>query len=174
MVVIVHHHAALVEHGVDAAVAADGQALARPHLAVQRDGGLLARGDGVDGELGPGARVAAHEHVGFARLVRQAVGLRRAVAVEVLAQAHEQVAPQDGLSDGDEHAVGLDRDGLFLVVPRREPAVPVEHGRALFELYCLDPAVLYDDALRAPAVVDFDAFLAGLLYLVGRGGHLLL
>ena len=60
---------------------------------------------------------------------------------------------------------------VVLVILRSKPAIRVKHRGAFLELHARDLAVLDDDALRAPAVVDRDAFLRRLLDLVGGGRH---
>ena len=64
---------ALVQLGIHAAVAADRQALALVHVAVQGNGGFLAGGNGVDHKLRPGGHIAANKDVRLCGLKREAV-----------------------------------------------------------------------------------------------------
>lgn len=64
---------ALVQLGIHAAVAADRQALALVHVAVQGNGGFLADGNGVDHKLRPGGHIAANKDVRLCGLKREAV-----------------------------------------------------------------------------------------------------
>ena len=159
----------LVQLDEIAPVAADGH-VPMLHEAVQGLGGLLAGGDGVDGELRAGVHVAAHEDVGLRRLVGELVGHGVHAAEELHLRILEQVLQHHGLADGEDDLVGLEGNELILIIFRGEPLVLVEHGGALLEHDAGDLAVA-EDLLRAPARVDHDAVLAGLGALLQGGGH---
>ena len=77
-----YHDVGLVKGVVLPAVSAQGQALAGLDIAVDGDGALLARGNGVDGELGAGEGVAAYKDVGLGGLIGETNSLGGGVAVE--------------------------------------------------------------------------------------------
>ena len=121
---------------------------------MQRDRALLARSDGVDGEFLTRIGVAADENVLFRRLIRDGVGLDRAVGVEFDGGAGEQLTPVDLLADAVENRRALGLLAHTVVKLRCEATLVVLDARALAEP---DARVLHHDLGLAPAGVDGDA-----------------
>ena len=131
----------------------------------------MALGDCVDCELGSCEHIASDEDVGLCGLVCQAVCDRSVSAAELYLGALEQIAPLDGLADGEDDPVRGKLHGLGFIVERREAVVLVEDARTLLEDYAADLSVGSPDFLRAPAELDRHIVLAGLCDLGLGGGH---
>ena len=167
------HHVVLLELDVVTGVPAQRERGAGLHEAVQADRGLVARGDRVDHEAGAGVDVAAHEDVGLVGLVGLGVRDGALSAAELDLAACQQVAPLDGLADGEDHVLARHERGVRLVVGGREALGLVEDARAALEGDAAHAARLVELDLRgAPAVVDRDAVVLRLLHLEREGRHL--
>ena len=86
--------------------------------------------------------------------------------------AGEDCAVLGALADGDQNVGAGNGDGLVLVINGSELAVCVAHGDTAHKLYAGDLAVLAEDGLGRPRVVDDDAVGDACVLLVGNGGHL--
>ena len=166
-------HVVLVELTVAALVAADGERGVL-HKAVERHRGLMTGGDGIDGELGAGVDVTAHEDVGLGGLVGLGVGHGALATTQLDGRALKQVAPLDGLADGEHHAVRGYGARLALVVGRVKAALVVEDAQAALE-HDLTHATGFIgvNRNRAPTAGDVHAVLVGLHDLLDARGHVL-
>ena len=162
-----------IQCGIDTAVAAHGEGLARMHPAVQRDGGLFARGNRVDGKARPGVDVAADENVGLGCLVGQTVRLGGSL-FGGLQGADIQLAPVDSLSDGTDNRVnfqGLELPGSDWF------AAALLIRFAEFHNFNFEPgdfALFAEDFDRRIQEAEPDTFVHSLLELFGISRHLCL
>ena len=152
-------------------VASEDEALTGLDETVQGYCALFACRDCVDCEFRTGVDVAADEDVGFGSLVGEAVRFRGVVAVEFDLAAFEQVAPDDGLTYRDEHAVCVRLGHDVFVVNGGELSVRIEHGHALYELDARCFAFLLDNAFGSHGIDDLDALLFRLRDFLFECGH---
>ena len=139
---------------------------------MQGDRALLAGCDRVYRELRAGVDVAADKDVRLGGLVGERIGDGGVAAAELDLAAVEEVAPLDALADGHQDEVRRDLLEFADIVLRGELVVCVEDGGAAFKFYARDPAVVNDNAVRAPGIVDLDALAAGLILLLRQRRHL--
>ena len=154
--------------------AAERQAVALVHIAMQGVRAFLAGGDRVDDEARAGVNVTAHKDVGFGGLVGPAVGLCIAFLIQRDLAAFQQPAPVGGLTDRAEDGVHTERlefagaDGLSSAL-----LVRLAERHAL-DLQAADRAVRPEDLHRGAEIAEGHALglrLGGLLLV---GGHFLL
>src|SRR6516165_4785499 len=140
---------------------------------VDRDRGVVAVGNGPDDVLRPKRGVAAKEYFRQGRLHRLRIDLRHVPAVKL--DADVALDPREGvlLTDRDQHVVA--RSVLVGFAGRDQVAAParVVLGLNLLEQYPGQPAALMGEFLRHQPVEDRDAFVHRILFLPGRGLHLL-
>ena len=171
-VILAGLHLRAIELTVGARVAADGQRTLL-HKAVDGHGGLVTSGDGVDGKLGTGVDIAAHEDVRLGGLIGLGVCHGALAATQLHLRAGEQVTPHDCLAYGEHHAVALERAGVVLIVDRRETTLVIEHGDTALESDAAHATVLaHEDLLGTPAMRDGHAVLGSLALLILASGHL--
>ena len=139
---------------------------------VNGDGAFLTGGNGVNGELGPGVYVAAHKDVGFSGLVGQTVGNSAVAPAQLNLAAFQQIAPLDALTDGQEHPVAIQGDGVVFVVGRSKLAACVPNRGTALEYDALDFTVFREDFLGAPAAADGNALVLGFGNFFCRCRHL--
>ena len=130
------------------------------HVAVQGDSALAAGRDRVDGKLRAGDHVAAGEDVGLRGLIRHAVGLDGAVAVEGHGLRRD-MAEVNALADSADD--GRDLDGLELTGADRLAAA-LRVGLAQLhdlDLEGLDLAVFAEDLGRCAQEAELHALFHG-------------
>ena len=173
VVIALDHDIVAVERGVAALVAADGERGARLHKAMDGHGGLVAGGDGIDGEAGASIDIAAHKDVGLSGLIGLGVGKGTLAAAKLHLGASQQVAPHNGLANRHDHTIGIDTAQIVLVVLGRKTALVVKDTRAALEGDTAHTAGLVQvNLLGTPAAADVSAVLNGLATLFLAGGHL--
>ena len=139
--------------------------------AVDGDSALAACSDGINGELGAGVHITAHEDVGLIGLIGEAVGHSAVAATQCHLGACQQVAPLDALTDGEEHMLALHCHGVVLIIGGAEATLGIPHAYAALKDDAADLAVLGKDLLGTPTAVDGNALFRGLADLLFRGGH---
>ena len=136
-------------------------------------GGLVAGGDGIDGEAGASIDIAAHKDVGLSGLIGLGVGKGTLAAAKLHLGASQQVAPHNGLANRHDHTIGIDTAQIVLVVLGRKTALVVKDTRAALEGDTAHTAGLVQvNLLGTPAAADVSAVLNGLATLFLAGGHL--
>src|SRR5213594_421321 len=146
-------------------------------LAVQElvygNGRIVPVSDGPDNVLGAECRVAAEEHLRLRRLHRDLVHDRHAVRVEL--DSGVALDPGKGvlLPDRDQDVVAL--EALIGFSGGNEAASPflVAHRLYFLESHAGEPAVVVLEGLGDEIVEDGNAFVLRVLFLPGRGLHLL-
>ena len=139
--------------------------------AVDGDSTLAACGDSINGELGAGVHITAHEDVGLVGLIGEAVGHSAVAATQCHLGACQQVAPLDALTDGEEHVLTLHRHGVVLVIGGAEATLSIPNAYAALKDDAAYLSVLGKDLLGTPTAVDGNALFRGLADLLFRGGH---
>ena len=133
----------------------------------------MACRDGVDGEFRSCIHVSAHENIRLSGLIGQLIRHDgRAIEGHVLAL--QQIAPDASLAYRENHAVTINPDGLIFVIGRREAALCVLDRGTLLKDDTGHPAVLGQNLLRSPAVLNLYAVFICLAYFVIRCRHLCL
>ncbi len=143
---------------------------------MDRSGGQLAVGHGLDGDARSKGGIAAGEHAGrrcgeSVRIYGDGSGLAQ---LDAIVRAEE--AEVGLLADGQNDRVGLDGHRPGGVELRVEAAAVIENPGHRGELDASD-VVVADDSLRAPGRVQPDPLLCGFVELVlslngARGGQL--
>ena len=168
-----HGHGRGIERLVVAVVTADELALAGVHEAVDGHGGLFAGGDGVDGKLRAGHKIAAREHVGLVGLIRCGVDKHGAALAELELRAGVDAAQVDLLADGRDDGGDCKRlelaraDGLAAAL-----LVGLAEGHGL-DLDGRGLALFAQNLDRGAQEAELHAFGLGLGDFFVRCGHLL-
>ena len=141
---------------------------------MNRHGGLVTSGNGVNGKLGTRVDVAAHKDIGLRSLIRLRIGNGALTATKLDSRALQQVAPLDALANGKDNLVALDGHKIILVILGGKASVIAKHARAALEHNATHRTRLVGEyLLGAPAAADVDAVLASLGNLLVACGHLL-
>ena len=118
----------------------------------------LTAGNRIDRKPCAVVYITACEDIFFCGLEGNRICLDRAISVDFNSGSLEEVAHDDGLTDGQQDVVTAELDRFVLVILRVEASFAVLDAGALLEDDTGDLAVLGEDLLRTPAVHDFDAF----------------
>ena len=140
------------------------------HKAVQTLCGLLACGNGINGELGTREDVATYEDVFFSCLIRQFVGNGIHASEELYLGVLEQIFQNDGLSNGEDNHVGIQRNQFIFVVLWIETMFGIIDRGAFLEDNAADFAIA-KHFLRSPTWVDDHAIFASFFALFKRCRH---
>ena len=140
------------------------------YITMQRLSALLTCSYSIDGKFRSCKDVSTHEDILFGSLISEFVGHRIDSADELYLCTLEQVLKFHSLADSEDDQIGLEAEGLLLVVFRSEAMVLVKDGSTFLKDDSLD-LLSSLNFHRTPAREYSHTVLTGLCSLERRSWH---